>query len=193
VLLKPLILLFVSVFSVSAFADTQVRFLTGTKSQSFSNTSQEQVGSSPLGLIAFVDFELMEKWYFSLGTSFEFSTETFATSGFTLYGSGLYYLYGTPKKLGSQGEVSQLDMELYNPYSLYVNFGIFQKEVKLRRQGSTVIEDEGVGGLMFGLGGNYHLNTKTYLTGHVQYLQSGLGTELEFSSFEFYFGLGLRL
>ena len=178
--------------SVSALAATQLRFLTGTTSQTFSASSQEQVGSGPLGLLALLDVEVFNKTYFSLGTSFELSTDSFSTSGFTLYGVLNYYLMGDPKPIVTSDKM-ETSLELYRKYSAYVTFGVFQKEIELRNPETQFVSDESLGGLLVGFGGNYNLNSKMFLNGHIQYLTSGLGTVDEYSSFELYFGLGLRI
>lgn len=175
-----------------ADAATQVRFLSGTKSQSFNTSSQEQIGSSPLGLLALLDVEIMKKTYFSLGTSFELSTETFSTSGFSLYGGLNYYFYGDPKALVSSDHM-ETSMELYRKHSFYGTLGIFQKEIKLRDPETQNVDDESLGGLLLGFGANYNLSSKMYLNAHLQYLSSGSGTSEEYSSFELYVGVGLRI
>jgi len=193
VLHKTLLFCFVALVSAQSYADTQARILTGTKQQTFKDSSQTEVGSSPLGLIAFVDFEIVEKWYFSAGTSFEMDPSNFGTSGFTLYGSIMYYLYGAPQKIQSEGGVGNTEMELYYPYSIYASLGIFQKQIRLRREGNEISENQDFGGLSLGLGGNYNLNSRMYLSSHLQLLQSGRGTDLEYNSFELYAGIGFRL
>ncbi|MGH1467254.1 MAG: hypothetical protein ACRBBP_00020 [Bdellovibrionales bacterium] len=171
---------------------TQFRVMSGTKTQSYNKGSQDQIGTSPLGLITFIDFQATEKFYFSFGTSFEMSTETYSTSGFTIYGSAMYYLYGAPGMVESDTE--NMKMNLFYPYSVYASAGIFQKQIKIRSidsEDSTITKD--LGGLQAGVGFNYNLNAKIYLTSHLQMLMSGMGSSSEYSSTEFYIGLGLRL
>lgn len=174
-----------------SYSATQARFLTGTKSQTFNTSAQEQLGTSPLGLLAMVDFGLAQTIYFSMGTSFELSTESYSTSGFTLYGSLLYYFYGDPKAVVSTD--TETSLELYQKYSVYGGFGIFQKEIRLRNSETDTTDDESLGGIMLSFGVNYNLNPKMFFNAHVQALNSGLGTDSEYSSFEFYAGLGLRI
>jgi hypothetical protein len=190
--LRFLILILIVSGSTSAYSATVARFLSGTKSQSYSTSSQEQIGSSPLGLLALIDVEMIPNIYFSFGTSFELSTDSFSTSGFTLYGGLNYYLIGNPKAMIVTDSV-ETSMELYQKYSVYATFGIFQKEIKLRNPNSEVVEDESLGGIMLGGGVNYNLNSKVFVNGQLQYLSSGLGTNEEYSSFELYVGLGLRI
>lgn len=176
----------------NAQSATMARFLTGTKSQTYNTSSQEQIGSSPLGLLALIDVEMLKGMYFSFGTSFELSTDSFSTSGFSLYGGLNYYFYGNPKAL-MVSDSHETSMELYQKYSVYGTFGIFQKEIKLRNPEVDIVNDESLGGIMLGGGVNYNLNSKMYVNGQLQYLSSGMGTSEEYSSVEMYIGLGLRI
>lgn len=186
-----LLILILLSFSQVSFADTQFRILTGTKQQTFGTSSQVQLGTSPLGLIAFVDLEVAKKIYFSFGTSFEMSTEDYTTSGFSVYASGMYYIYGSPKVVNSN--TGSMNMDLYYPYSVFLSGGVFQKEIKLTPSDTAIEQTKGLGGPMVGLGFNYNLNPRTYVASHVQMLMSGIGSASEYSSTEFYVGLGLRL
>lgn len=191
--LQHKLLTVILVLSVHAVAqsDTLARFVTGTKSQTYNTSAQEQLGTSPLGLLVMVDFEMVQKIYFSMGTSFELSTESYSTSGFTLYGSVLYYFYGEPRAVVT--EDVDTSMELYQKYSVYGGLGIFQKEIKVRNPETESTDDESLGGLILTLGANYNLSPKLFFNGQIQALNSGLGTEAEYSSFELYLGLGLRI
>lgn len=189
--LHSLILFCTSIMiSQISFGESQFRVMTGTKTQSYNTGSQVQLGGSPLGLITFIDFEAMDKVYLSFGTSFEVSTETYSTSGFTIYGSVMYYLYGLPKAVNLK--TGSMNMDFFYPYSIYINAGIFQKQIKIRSEAS-VTTTEDLGGLEVGLGFNYSLGSKTYIATHIQMLMSGLSSDSEYSSTEFYVGLGLRL
>jgi hypothetical protein len=176
---------------LNAYSATQLRFLTGTKSQTFNTSAQEQVGTSPLGLLVLADFSLTQKVYLSFGSSFELSTASFSTSGFSLYGSALYYFRGRPNAVVTT-DGTETYMELYQKYSFYGGIGIFQKEIRLRNSDTDQTDDESLGGLLISLGGNCNLNPKFYLNGHIQLLNSGR-VGREFNSTEFYFGLGLRI
>jgi len=119
------------------------------------------------------------------------SVNTFSTSGFTIYGSGLYYIYGSPKVINSGSK--NMSMDLIYPYSIFLIGGVFQKQIRVRSVADNLTVTKDVGGLQLGLGGNYNWSDRTYITSQIQMLSSGQGSDEEFTSTELYIGIGIRL
>lgn len=186
---KFLIIFLISTLVVKVEA-SQIRVLLGPKVESVTKPTQSRSRSNPSALILEFDTKIYENIFLSIGTSGEFDIGTLSSNGFALYGSARYYLKGNPDLKKSTG--NDIKLQLVEPLSYFVGLGLFQKSITFNSEADLKDIKEDVGGLVLSAGGNYSLTNRYFLSGYLAYLVSGPGTTLDYSSFELYFGAGLR-
>lgn len=138
------------------------------------------------GFFGEYDLHLFSGFHLGLGANAQVSINTMSTVSFGLYSSLRYDLLGQVHYPSAQsGDAS---IRLYKTYAVYLNFGLFQKFLEFE----SIPDVSNVGGVLFGVGGIYNSSDKFYYSVIIQTLMSGSAPLPQYTSMEFYLGLGMR-